>query len=111
VQKENITNFGSIVASLLAASCCIGPAIFVVFGTSIGFAGKLSFLDPLRPYLLMVAFFMLGYSFWRLYLKKADCNCKADVRTRIIARGIFWVCCIALIVSATFPAVIARIYG
>jgi mercuric ion transport protein len=111
VQKENITNLGSMVASLLAGSCCIGPAVFVVFGTSIGFAGKLSFLDPLRPYLLTAAVFMLAYSFWRLYLKKSDCNCKADVRTRNIARAIFWVCCAALLVSAAFPAVIARIYG
>jgi hypothetical protein len=34
----------------------------------------------------------LGYSFWRLYLKKANCGkCVENPRARTIARGIFWV--------------------
>jgi hypothetical protein len=32
---------------------------------------------------------MLGFSFWKLFIKKADCNCEADIRSRKIARGIW----------------------
>lgn len=102
MKKENVSSIGTAIASLLATSCCIGPAIFVVFGTSAGFLGRLSFLEPIRPYLLGIAFVMLGYSFWKLYLKKADCQCKEDIRARRVARVILWVGFGALVFSLTF---------
>lgn len=110
MQKENISSLSTIMASLLATSCCIGPAIFVVFGTSIGFLGKLTFLEPLRPYFLGGAFLMLGYSFWKLYLKKPDCACEEDIRTRKIARGILWFGVVALVFAASFQRVFLWIY-
>jgi mercuric ion transport protein len=91
MRKEAVTSTGSIVTALLAASCCIGPAIFVVFGASVGLLGRLAVLAPLRPYFLAAAAVLLGYSFWRLYLKRADCICVADLRARRLARIIFWV--------------------
>jgi mercuric ion transport protein len=107
----NISSIGTVVASFLATSCCIGPAIFVVFGTSIGFLGELSFLMPIKPYLLGAAFLMLGYSFWRLYVKKPDCTCVEDIRARKIARGIFWVGFMALVFAASFQSIILWLYG
>lgn len=111
MKKENISSIGAAITSLLATSCCIGPAIFVVFGTSIGFFGRLSFLGPLNPYLLGVAFLMLGYSFWKLYLKRSDCTCEEDVRVRRIARGVFWIGFLALVFALSFQRVIVWIYG
>jgi hypothetical protein len=87
MKNENISSMGTILASFLAASCCIGPAIFVIFGTSASFMSSLTFLEPLRPYLLRAAILLLGYSFWRLYLKKTDCSCKEDFRARKITWG------------------------
>lgn len=110
-KKENVSSFGTVLASLLATSCCIGPAIFVVFGTSIGFLSKLTFLIVLRPYLLGTAFLMLAYSFWKLYLKKPDCSCPEDLRTRRIARAIFWIGFAALSFAASFQRVIIWVYG
>ncbi len=66
---ENASTIGTVIASLLAASCCIGSAIFVVFGASAGFLGKLAFFETYRPYLLGVGFLMLGFSFWESSLK------------------------------------------
>lgn len=109
--KTNLSSIGTILISLLAASCCIGPAIFVVFGTSFGFLGQLTFLAPIQPYLLGAAFLMLGYSFWRLYLKKVDCECKADLGARKIARGIFWVGFISLVFALSFQKVVLWLYG
>jgi mercuric ion transport protein len=111
MQKETVSSLGTILASFLAASCCIGPAIFVVFGTSIGFMGKFSAMVSIRPYLLGAAFLMLGYSFWKLYLKKQQCNCKADSRARKIARGIFWIGFAALVLSTTFQDLILFLYA
>ena len=75
---ENVSTIGTVIASLLAASCCIGPAIFMVFGASAGFLGKLAFFETYWPYLLDAGFLMLGFSFWKLFIKKADCNCEKE---------------------------------
>ena len=111
MKTENISSFGTLIASFLAASCCIGPAIFVVFGASVGFMGKLTFFDTYRPYLLGAGFLMLGFSFWKLFLKKPDCTCEADIRSRKIARGIWWVGFGALVFAATFQPVLLWIYA
>jgi hypothetical protein len=111
MQKETVSSLGTNVASFLGASCCIGPAIFVVFGTSIGFMGKSAALELVRPYLLGAGFLMLGYSFWNLYLKKQDCNCKEDIRTRKIARGIFCSGFTALVLSTVFQDLILFLYA
>lgn len=111
MNKENISSLGTILASFLAASCCIGPAIFIVFGTSIGILGKLSFLEPIRPYLLGAGFFMLSFPFWKLYVRKPDCNCEADIRSRKIARGIWWLGFASLVFAATFQKAILLVYG
>lgn len=111
MKKENISGIRTVLASLLAASCCIGPAIFVVFGTSVGFLGRLSFLDPLRPYLLGAAFLMFVYSFYKLYLKRPDCECVESLNTRKAARGIFWVGFAALVFAASFKKIIILLYG
>ncbi|MGV7223793.1 MAG: mercuric transporter MerT family protein [Nitrospinales bacterium] len=73
---------GTILASFLAASCCIGPAIFVIFGTSASFMSSFTFLEPLRPYLHGTAILLLGFSFWKLYL-----NNRIAVTRRILERG------------------------
>jgi len=111
VKTEKISGAGIIIASLLAASCCIGPAIFVVFGTSISFMGSLSFFEPFRPYFLAVAAIMLVFSFWKLYLKKPDCNCEEDVRTKKIARVILWSGAIFFLFALFFQKIILWIYG
>lgn len=91
MKKETIISLGAMAAALLAATCCIGPVIFVLFGASFAFLGKLSFMEAFRPYFLALAGLMVGYSFWKLYLKKTDCACPADIRIRRISRLIFWV--------------------
>jgi hypothetical protein len=102
---------GTILTSFFAASCCIGPALFIVTGTSVGFLSRFSFLEPATPYMLATAFLMLGYSFWRLYIKKPDCNCTQEVRTRKISRTIFWIGLTSLVIAASFQKVVLWIYG
>jgi mercuric ion transport protein len=111
MKPENVSTIGTVIASFLAASCCIGPAIFVVFGASAGFLGKLNFFATYQPYLLGAGFLMLGFSFLKLFIKKADCQCEADIRSRKIARGIWWIGFGSLVLAASFQKVVLWIYG
>lgn len=110
MKTENLSSIGTIIASFLAASCCIGPAIFVIFGTTFGFMGNLSFMESLHPYFNGLAILLFSFSFWKLYLKKPECNCKEDVKSRKIARGILWFGAGAIAISASFQTVLLRIY-
>lgn len=106
MRKENLAGTGTIIAALLAASCCIGPAVFVVFGVSVGFLGKLAFLDPYSPHLTGVAVLLLGYSFFRLYLRPVECKCQEDFRARRISRVIFWIGIVSLVFALAFQRVL-----
>lgn len=48
MKKETMTSVGAMAAALLAATCCIGPVLFVLFGASFAFLGKLSFMEQFR---------------------------------------------------------------
>jgi hypothetical protein len=111
MKKENMASMGTIIVSLLAKPCCIGPALFVVLGTSIGIFGKLSFLNSISSYLLGMAFLMLSYSFWKLYLRKADCTCQEDKRARRISRRIFWLGFGVFSFAVSFQKLVLWIYG
>ena len=111
MKKENIFSTGTIVASALAAICCIGPAIALVTGASMGVLGSLMILDPYRPWLLAAGFLMLGYSFFKLYIRKSACACKADLRARRVARIIFWSAASLFLVALTYQRVLFWIYG
>jgi mercuric ion transport protein len=111
MKKETVASCSIVATSFLAASCCIGPAIFVVFGASIAFLGRLTFMEAFRPYLLGAGGGLLGYSFWRLYLKKTECNCKGDVRAQRIARVVFWFGFAAIVFAASFQTILLWIYG
>lgn len=50
MKKETMTSIGAMTAALLAAACCIGPIVFVLFGASFAFLGKLSFMEQFRPF-------------------------------------------------------------
>ena len=111
MKSENASSLGTALVSFLAASCCIGPAIFVVFGTSVGFLGKFAFLAPFKFYFLGFGFLMMGFSFWKLYLRPRTCDCKEDFRARKIARGIWGFGLVSLIFAASYQKIILWLYG
>ena len=73
--------------------------------------GKLAIFEPYRPFFLTAAAAMLGFSFWKLHIKKPDCDCEEDVRAKGIARIILWIGIILFLVALTFQKVLLMIYA
>ena len=71
--------FTGLIAALAASSCCIPPVIAAIAGVG-GAAGTLSWLEPLRPYLIGLAIIAIGYA-WYSHLKPKkddDCGCEIE---------------------------------
>ena len=112
MKTENYTGIGAIVSSLLIASCCIGPAVFVIFGASLSFLGWFKVLEPYQSYFIVLAALLLGISFWKLNLKKSDCDCEEkDTRVSTISKTIFWIGLTAFMVAISLPRIILMVYG
>ncbi len=102
--------FGSligIISSLLVASCCLGPTLFLIFGVSVGSLSSLTSLEPYRPYLVALGYLGVGYSFYSNYLKKPRCECKEQR----IGRALTWISFLLLTVATLYPYLLEKIYG
>ena len=109
-------------ASLLAASCCVVPTLFVVFGVSAGSLSFLSALEPYRWYFLAVAYIAVGYSLYKLYLKNwvkeklfkkpaIECACEEPGWTQKLSKGVTWFALVLLVFATFYPYVLEKIYG
>ncbi len=67
MRGERLATGGAIGASLLIASCCVAPTLFLLFGVSLGALGSLSALEPYRPAFIAVGGAALLYAGRRIY--------------------------------------------
>ena len=101
--KERLSSIGGIATSILAAGCCIGPALFLAFGiTGLGF---LSRLEWLRPYFLLATFIFLVIAYHYAYGNGSQCGAdgKCDPKIRKINRILFWILVGFAIFGISFP--------
>jgi mercuric ion transport protein len=75
MKKESVATGGAIGASLLVASCCLAPAVFLLFGVSVGALGILTSLEPYRPLFIALGGAALVYAAWRAWRPDAAEAC------------------------------------
>lgn len=76
-EKGAITT--GILAAIAASSCCLPPLITALAGVG-GVSSSLSWIEPLRPYLIGLAVIAIGYA-WFVHLKSKkqdDCGCSVE---------------------------------
>ncbi len=66
-EKEDLAVGGAFGASLLIGACCVVPALFLLFGISVGGLGMLARLEPYRPIFIAVGGGALLYAGWRAW--------------------------------------------
>lgn len=94
------------IAALMSSLCCITPVIALVAGTS-GLASTFSWLDPARPFFVVITIAVLGFAWYIKFRTKAiyEVNCECDP-----ARSSFWhtrkflsIVTIFVVLMLTFP--------
>jgi len=103
---------GSVVASVLASVCCIVPLAFAMLGlTGAAFAVR---LEPLRPYLLLLTYSLLGGAFYLTYRPgKVECGpgeaCELPTAARA-GRAALWITAVIVVVTTAFPLYSAYLF-
>ena len=80
MEKEDLALGGALGASALIGACCLGPALFLLFGVSFGGLGLLSSLEPYRPLFMAAGAGALLYAAWRAWrpTEEADATACSD---------------------------------
>lgn len=102
--KDKTILGGSILASIAASFCCIGPLVAVILG--IGTFGAATAFEAARPYLLAVTAVLLAGAFYLTYRKREvaceDGTCTASTASRT-SKFMLWIATLVVIAFATFP--------
>ena len=112
MRRETLATGGAIGLSLLIASCCVGPTLFLLFGVSIGALGALSILEPYQPYFIGAGVVALGFAGHQIFRSgdiEADCGndaCAPDSRSRRLTRRFFFLAVVLFMGAAAYPFVL-----
>ena len=105
-RKQKLSLMGSITASILASSCCIGPMVFALLGVSS--AGVISKVEPYRGIILFITIVLLISAFYYTYKKKTFEQCRvgsycANPKSDSWNKIILWVSTVTIVIFLTFP--------
>ena len=103
--KGRYTVIGGIITALLAASCCIGSVLFLLFGiTGLGFLSSLAWF---RPYFIGITLVLVVASFHYSYGRGARCAEEGvcSLRTIRVKKVMFWILVVFAVFGVSFPHV------
>ncbi len=101
--KDKYAVIGGMVTAVLAASCCIGPVLFLLFGiTGLGFLSSLAWF---RPYFIGITLVIVAVSFHYAYGRGARCadDGKCSLRTMRVKKVMFWILVAFSVFGVGFP--------
>ena len=112
MMARTATLVGSLVGGFLASVCCIVPLAFALLGLS-GAAFALRF-EPLRPYLLVLTYGLLGGAFYLTYRPvKAECEpgevCEPPTASGT-GRAVLWIAAAVVLLTTAFPLYSAYLF-
>lgn len=106
--KNRFADSASIIAAIGASLCCIGPLVLIALGFGTLAGAVSAFFAPLRPYLLAVAFGIVGLRLFVLYRGASKCapaTCSVSGRGR--EKALTWGVLGVVAIFAASPYLIA----
>lgn len=94
-----------LLSAITASLCCITPVLALIAGAS-GMASTFSWIEPFRPYLLVMTFIVLGFAWYqKLNPSKAiDCECETDENKKFIqTKSFLGIITVFAIIMMAFP--------
>jgi hypothetical protein len=92
--RARLAAAGTLVSAGLVASHCVGPILFLLFGTTFGALSALSALEHYRP-----CFIAAGFGFWGYGVYQSR------------SRTLLWVGLVALLVALALPRLALLLAG
>lgn len=104
-QKASTGLIGSgITLAFISSLCCITPVLAIIGGLG-GAVSLFSWIEPARPYLIIVTIGVLGFAFYQAYkpAKQDDCDCQPAKKSFLQSKRFLWVVAILSVVLMAFP--------
>lgn len=104
-QKPNKALMGTgILLAITSSLCCILP-ILSIFGAIGGLASSLSWVEPLRPYLIIATIIILSFAFYQAYKPKKveDCCAVNEKKSFMASKRFLWIITIVSALLMSFP--------
>lgn len=101
-----------LLAALAASLCCITPLLAVVGGLG-GVASSFSWLEPFRPYLMVLTVGVLGFAWYQKLRPRPadDCSCAVDAKPSLLqSKGFLGVVTVLAALLLAFPYYGAKLY-
>ena len=96
---------GGVTGAILASSCCIVPLVLVTLGVSGAWIGKLTALEPYKPYFAAVTLVFIGLGFWHVYFRPkpacADGSYCARPESSRITQSALWFATVLVVLALT----------
>ncbi len=101
-----------LLAALAASLCCITPLLAVVGGLG-GVASSFAWLEPFRPYLIVLTVGVLGFAWYQKIKSRPadDCGCAVDAKPSFLqSKGFLGVVTVLAALLLAFPYYGAKLY-
>jgi len=104
---------GAVLAALAASICCVLPLLLLALGVGGAWVGRLTVLEPFRPYFMGLSFLLLSYAFYRIYKKPNVEGCKlgsycANPRSDKINKIALWSAALLILLLFAVPYMVGH---
>ena len=74
-----------LISAIAASLCCIAPLLAVTAGVG-GLASSFSWIEPARPYLIVISIVVLGFAWYKQFKPKLkdECGCEVDSKSSFL---------------------------
>ena len=92
MKKDKKLIWTGVATAIGASLCCITPVLALIAGSS-GIASSLSWMEPFRPYLILVTIFVLGFAWYQKLKPKTKeeiaCACDEEIKPPFMQTKMF----------------------